>query len=266
MSRTQLTLLILVSLVCAPALARAQTTWHVDDDCAPPGAGTVVDPFCTIQSGVDASSDGDIVLVGPGTYTGDGNRDISLFGNEITLRSSDGPAATIIDIQGSPSSIHRGFYLIHGEGRQTVIEGFTITNGYLKGDTGGSGINGGGGGAALYIREGSPTIRNCVARKNTSWTEHELFVFDGRGGAVLVDGHSDASFENCILVDNVAAGRGGGSAGPAHPDKWQREWPLDATGVPGVRQSGDVPGGLRDLPGVRLEPVRELGNGQTSSV
>ena len=65
---------------------RAQTTWHVDDDCTPPGTGTQVDPFCTIQDGVNAASNGDTVLVAPGTYTGDGNRDISLFGKRITLR------------------------------------------------------------------------------------------------------------------------------------------------------------------------------------
>ena len=90
--------------------AQAQTTWHVDDDCAPPGAGTEVDPFCTIQDGIDAAFDGDSVLVGPGTYTGESNRDISLFGKMITLKSTDGPDATTIDIEGNPQSIHRGFF------------------------------------------------------------------------------------------------------------------------------------------------------------
>ena len=198
--------LLVLSLV---STAHGQTTWRVDDDCSPPGSGTKADPFCAIQHGVNASSDGDTVLVAPGVYTGLGNRDISLFGKLITLKSTAGPVVTTIDIQGSPTSIHRGFYLIHGETTETVIEGFTITNGFLQGDTGGSGINGGGGGAAVYIRAASPTIRNCVARGNTSESEHELFVFDGRGGAVLVDGESSASFENCIMADNVAAGRGG---------------------------------------------------------
>ena len=110
MSRTQLTLLILVSLAFAPTLAHAQTTWHVDDDCSAPGAGTEVDPFCTIQSGVNSAVDGDTVLVAPGIYTGTGNRDISLFGKIITLKSAEGPSLTVMDIEGSPSSIHRGFF------------------------------------------------------------------------------------------------------------------------------------------------------------
>ena len=112
MVRTSQAILIMLAVLAAPVLLQAQTTWYVDDDCAPPGAGTELDPFCTIQDGVDAASDGDTVLVAPGTYTGGGNRDISLFGKAITLKSSDGPSITIMDIEGSPSSVHGGFFLV----------------------------------------------------------------------------------------------------------------------------------------------------------
>ena len=180
MKRPMLTILIALFVVSAPSASQGQTTWHVDDDCAPPGAGTESDPFCTIQQGVDTASDGDTVLVHPGTYTGEGNRDISLFGKEIALRSSDGPGQTIMDVQGGSSSIHRGFFLIHGETLRTVVEGFTITNGYLIGDTGGSGPAGGGGGAAIYIRDSSPVILNCILRENVSDRIMNPFVEDGR--------------------------------------------------------------------------------------
>ena len=200
---------LLLLMACWAGPAQGQTTWHVDDDCTPPGAGTEFDPFCTIQDAVDATSDGDTVLVAPGTYTGDGNRDISLFGRIITLRSTEGPEATTIDIEGNPQSIHRGFFLIHGETTDTVIEGFTITNAYLIGDTGGTGPGGGGGGA-IYIRDSSPTIRNCIIRENISATLSPPFPVDGRGAGIYIDGGSSALIENCIVADNMADRRGGG--------------------------------------------------------
>ena len=205
-------LLIWLASLAYPGTAalQGQTIWHVDDDCSPPGSGTKLDPFCAIQQGVDTASDGDTVLVAPGVYTGDGNRDISLFGKKIWLKSLDGPSATTLDIQGGPSSIHRGFFLIHGETAETVIDGFTITNGYLIGDTGGSGAAGGGGGAGIYIRDSSPHIRNCVVRNNVSNTLRIPFLVDGRGGGIYVDGNSDAVIENCTIAGNSSEKRGSG--------------------------------------------------------
>ncbi|MCZ6654070.1 MAG: right-handed parallel beta-helix repeat-containing protein [Planctomycetota bacterium] len=208
MMRTSRSILVILLVLSAPGSAQGQTTWHVDDDCKPPGTGTELDPFCTVQNGVDASDDGDTVEVRPGTYTGDGNRDISLFGKKIWLRSADGPTATILDIAGSPNAIHRGFFLIHGETRQTVIEGFMIRNGYLIGDTGGSGDGGGGGG--FYLCSSSPTIRDCIVRDNISATFGNPFIDDGRGGGILVDEDSSALIENCVISGNHSGRRGGG--------------------------------------------------------
>ncbi|MCH8880917.1 MAG: right-handed parallel beta-helix repeat-containing protein, partial [Planctomycetes bacterium] len=211
MKRPVQTILITLFVVSAPSASYAQITWHVDDDCAPPGAGTKMDPFCTIKDGVDAASDGDSVLVAPGTYTGDGNRDISLFGKAITVISSAGPKDTILDIQGNPSSIHRGFFLIHGETYDTRIEGFTIANGYLIGDTGGEGTGTpGGGGGAFFLRDSSPTIRRCILRDNVSERIGNPFIADGLGGAIYVDGGSSALIQQCTISGNYAGNRGGG--------------------------------------------------------
>jgi len=199
----------LALLLCAPLRTSAQTVWHVDDDCVPPGTGTTFDPFCNIQDAVDAAEHGDTVLASPGTYSGDGNRDISLFGKMITLKSSAGATETILDIQGGPGSIHRALFLIHGETLDTVIEGFTVKNAYLIGDTGGTGPGGGGGGA-IYIRESSPTIRSCIIVENVSATLHPPFPVDGRGAGIYVDGNSSAIIEDCIIADNVADRRGKG--------------------------------------------------------
>ena len=57
-----------VVLMGAVSAARAQTTWHVDDDnCPGPGSGTPGDPFCRVQDAIDAALDNDEVVVAPGT-------------------------------------------------------------------------------------------------------------------------------------------------------------------------------------------------------
>jgi polygalacturonase len=84
----------------------------------------------TIQAAIDASVHGDTVLVAPGTYTGDGNRDIDFKGKAITVRSEAGPRSCIVDAQGSMNARHRGFYFHSGEQADSVLDGFTITGGY----------------------------------------------------------------------------------------------------------------------------------------
>ena len=63
LKRSMPSILIALITLGAPNASYAQMTWHVDDDCAPPGSGTELDPFCTIQDGVDASANADTVLV-----------------------------------------------------------------------------------------------------------------------------------------------------------------------------------------------------------
>ena len=58
---------------------------------------------------MDAAAEGDTVLVGPGTYTGPGNRDIELSGKAIVVVSENGPEETVIDCEGNPEDPHRGF-------------------------------------------------------------------------------------------------------------------------------------------------------------
>src|SRR4030081_3664850 len=71
-------LLITLSL-SLPALAA--TTIHVPRDQP------------TIQAGINAAINGDTVLVSPGTYF----ENINFNGKAITVKSSAGPAVTIID-------------------------------------------------------------------------------------------------------------------------------------------------------------------------
>ena len=91
----------------------------------------------TIQSGIDAASNGDVVIVRDGTYAGAGNRDIDFKGKAIHLKSENGPERCIIDARGSESEPHRGFAFQNYEGPDSILDGFAITGGFAVSDRGG---------------------------------------------------------------------------------------------------------------------------------
>ena len=76
----------------------------------------------TIQAGIDAAVNGDTVLVAPGTYV----EYIDFKGKAITVTSELGPDVTVID----GNQAGRVVTFNSGEGLDSVLEGFTITNGY----------------------------------------------------------------------------------------------------------------------------------------
>jgi hypothetical protein len=172
--RCYLTLLpvFLLSLFTSPLHA---TIIHV------PGDST------TIQGGINGSVDGDTVLVADGTYMGDGNRDIDFGGRAIVVLSENGPEMTIIDCEGDSLDPHRGFYFQNGEDSTSVVQGFTITNGWADE----------GGGIRCY--ESSPKVNNCTFSGNTAISPTYSF-----GGGGMYNYHSSPMVTNCTFIDNSA--------------------------------------------------------------
>jgi parallel beta-helix repeat protein/predicted outer membrane repeat protein len=175
----------------------------------------VPDDFATIQGALDACVDGDTVIVRDGTYTGDGNRDINFSGKAIVLMSENGPEVTTIDCQGSPSVLYRGFTFYSGEDANTVVRGFTITNGYQ---------NFGGG---IYCSSASPTITGNIIVGNTA-ASYGGGIYCGSCSPIITDNTisgntagSDGGGIECwpsapaiitgnVITGNTAAGYGGG--------------------------------------------------------
>ncbi|HUW18461.1 MAG TPA: S8 family serine peptidase [Sedimentisphaerales bacterium] len=165
---------------------------------APSGLWVPAD-FPTIQQAIDAAFDGQTVFVADGTYTGAGNRDIDFNGKTITVRSENGPTNCIINCQGSLAGPHRGFYFHSGEDPNSILYGFTITNGFAPTTDGYPS------GGAIYCRDSNPTISNCILRNNKA---DKRWGMCGRGGAIRCNACSPI-VSNCTIEDNDAEYGGG---------------------------------------------------------
>lgn len=178
--------------------------------------------FPTIQAAIDAAVAGDRVVVADGVYSGRGNVDLTLAGKEITVMSANGAATCTIDCAATPTSPARAFALVNGETENTIIDGFTITNGATPPGAVNDLFNG----AAILCNASSPVIRNCVFANNHAgcWggaicatnasprIESSHFhgnQVDDDGGAVFGWLESHIVMVNCVVRNNHAVIVGG---------------------------------------------------------
>jgi hypothetical protein len=106
-----------------------------------------------IQAALWVANNGDTVLVAPGTYTGDGNRNLDFGGRAVLLRSESGAAATILDCQATSEFHDRVVILNSGEDSTTVIDGFTMTGAWA-------------GSEVVYIENGGVKLVRCSIINN----------------------------------------------------------------------------------------------------
>ncbi len=175
-----------------------------------------------IQDAIDASSDGDLILVTNGLYNTGGrvvpflptNRVV--INKAVTVQSVNGPATTVI--QGNPVigiSAVRCVYLT----TNAVISGFTLSNGATLSSGGVQNESGGG----LYCSPNS-IVTNCVLVANLAYANGGG-VYGGTLYNCLITGNSapdggavygylqPAILNNCILSNNWAISGGGASGG-----------------------------------------------------
>ena len=169
--------------------------WHVSNEGSDEtGDGSEDNPYATIQTGIDAASDGDTVLVHNGQYIENIIFDNSQTGKNIVLGSlflidqdTSHISATILDGGNSSRVLD-----IKRADTTTHITGFTITNGN-GGGWGGGGIRCG------LATPASPYLSNLVIKENYGYT----------GGGILIDYESNPGLKNITFDANVGVLSGG---------------------------------------------------------
>ena len=189
---------------------------------APRATGMVIEvrsdgsgDYATIQAAIDATSNGDEIVLRTGVYTGDGNRDITYRGKALTVRSlnpADGDivSATIIDCQGSESDPHRGFRFDSHEGAGSVLAGLLVRNGFGAIEVFGTEAVSVGG-AVLCLGGAGPTILGCQFVGNYAVGGDGAGTGEpGFGGGAVYCRAGSPRVERCLFEGNSTGDDGGG--------------------------------------------------------
>ncbi|HEX4644897.1 MAG TPA: hypothetical protein VH598_04750, partial [Verrucomicrobiae bacterium] len=175
-------------------------TLYVDlngTNSTPPYAGWST-AATNIQDAIDASVDGDLVLVTNGVYSSGGRAVYGALINRVvinkavTVQSVNGPAATMIyGYHAIGSNAVRCVYMTNN----SALIGFTLKYGATA-NTGGSFQEQSGGG--VWCESTSATVSNCVITGNAA-------SFTG-GGAM------SGTFNNCLISNNITTQIAAGSS------------------------------------------------------
>jgi hypothetical protein len=195
--------------------------------------------YTSLKNAITHASSGDQIWVAEGTYyptTGTSRSSyfhlkngVEIYGGfpktgNPTMSDRDYNAHPTImsgDIGVHGDSTDNSYHVIYNNGtinNTAVLDGFIIEKGY------------GSSGVGIYLRNASPTIRNCTIRNNYSTsngagiylngaspviknciiTENQTIAANRSGGGIYISGSSNPSITNCTISKNVATYRGGG--------------------------------------------------------
>jgi len=183
--------------------------------------------FSTIQDGINAAGNGDVIYVYAGTYNvgstqtdGYSSYNRVYIDKTVSVQGVDGAATTIIQGTqasggGHGSDAVRGVYISTG-----TLQGFTITGGYTQ-SSGNAVYDESGGG----ILQTGGTVQYCIIKDNSAYN-HGGGIYQHSAGITqssLIYGNSTTlangggvyqytggEIENCTVSDNTATGSAGG--------------------------------------------------------
>jgi hypothetical protein len=173
-----------------------------------------------IQDAVDASSDGDLILVTNGIYQTGGRVVYGSLTNRVvidkavTVQSINGPGVTLIEGYQDTNSVVaddaiRCVYLTNN----AVLSGFTLTNGATRAD-GDQNLEQSGGGA--WCEDTNALVTNCVLIGNAAYWAggganqgtYDQCAFVGNAGGTYSGfgfgggGANNCVLNNCVLTNN----------------------------------------------------------------
>lgn len=172
----------------------------------------VPNDYTSIQEAINTSTDGDTILVAEGIYP----EIINFKGKAILVASNyaidgnpDHILNTIIDGSNFAGQDTASVVLfIHGEGPESILEGFTITGGTgtVWEDEHGPGnfyTEGGG----ILVQAAAPTIKNNIIRNNEAVNTQGSII--SAGGGAIRSGDGNPTILNNIIFENAARYGGG---------------------------------------------------------
>ena len=160
---------------------------ETDEDCLTCTAW-VPDDFVTVQEGLDAALDGDVLCVDAGTYA----ENLVWGGAAVHVVAAAGTRLTLLDGAGVGSVV----LFQDGEGPAAVLQGFTLTHG--------SAVQGGG----IQVISASPTLTDLVLEANVVMDPYG----EGLGGGLFLSG-SASTISHVTVSSNEALGPSGGDGG-----------------------------------------------------
>ena len=145
--------------------------------------GTAEHPYATLASAINAASDGEAIVVGPGDYAPPATISIT---KGVTVRGATGVPE---DVRISGSDARQVMIINHPS---AIVRDLTLEYGYLNQ----------GAGAGVKIDTNGGTLDHCVVRN--------IRTVLGTQGAVYL-GSDDAYCFNCVLTNYIGSEYGGGS-------------------------------------------------------